>query len=57
MEKSWQSAGDHVREVFEIDRALDLHEAAYRQLLPAGRPPSLRRRATDIDAPGASAGR
>jgi glycosyltransferase involved in cell wall biosynthesis len=33
----WRSrgkvAGDHVREVFEINRALDLHEAAYRQLL------------------------
>ena len=28
-----KAAGTYVREVFELDRALDLHEAAYRQLL------------------------
>jgi len=28
-----KAASTYVRDVFEMDRALDLHEAAYRQLL------------------------
>lgn len=31
-----RAAGAYVRDVFEMDRALDLHEAAYRQLLAQG---------------------